>query len=396
MLSARNLAALNAASFTGSQIALVPLFPFLAERTGLSLAHILTAFSVGSALFLWGSPYWAQASDSAGRARILLFGTLGLAGSLAILMGLALSRPLPSTLSLTALILSRVLYGLLASAVVPVAQAWQSDEHAGDQQNAAMARHSLALSAGRFLSLTAVVALADHPVLILLTLVLLAIWLVVFNGQHARRGNVPIAKRSSAARSPGPALSLAWPIFALAFCFTGSVELVNSSLGGTLQTIFQLDAAAAARFVGQLLLGASAVVLATQAIARGLLKRSWRAPLSLGLLSLLSGCTLLVGAGSREQIWIALALISIALGLIPPSYLSALAGSEASRAGRGRAAGLLSSTQTLGYAAGAGLAAWSFHFAAGDRGPALFSIVAASMVVGAVLLLRQPAKEAQR
>ena len=384
MISAKNLAALNAAAFTGSQIALVPLFPYLAERTGLSIATVLAAFALGSALFVWGSPYWAKRSDDTGRAPTLLIGALGLALSLALIL-LAAFAPVPKPFALTFLLASRVLYGLLASAIAPVAQAWQSDLHSREEQNAAMTRHSLALSAGRLVALAAVVSLASHPSVILGALYALALALAALN---ARAEAAPM-KAAEKMAALAPSYVSAWPVFALAFLFTGSVELVNSSLSGTLRHLFALDAAATARFVGQLLLGASAVVLLTQALARRALRRSWRAPLIAGLASLVAGAAALATAADRPQVWLALALISVALGLIPPSYLSALAGSAASRRGRGRAAGLLASTQTLGYAAGAALSAWSFHFFPGERGPALALIVALSLAAGAALLSRR-------
>jgi MFS family permease len=393
MVNSRTLASLNAAAFTGSQIALVPLFPFFAERTGLSLAQVLGSFAFGSALFVWGSPYWAKLSDQRGRPRVLFLGSAGLAISLGLLLLLVLISNLPPLLALTLLGLSRLLYGLLASSIAPVAQAWQSDLHGTEAQNAAMTHHSLALSAGRLGALLAVVALAPFPLAILGALTALAVVVTAFNARSAREVPLPRPGAPAAEAAAPHSFLLAWPIFALAFLFTGSVELVNSSLSGTLQHVFQLDAAAAARFVGQLLLGASAVVLITQTAARRVLRRTWKSPLVVGLLSLLAGATLLGSAVSRPQVWAALALISVALGLIPPSYLSALAGSTASRAGRGRAAGLLASTQTLGYAAGAGLGAWSFHFFPGERGPALSTIVMFALVVGFVLLFRRPAAE---
>ncbi|RZA07627.1 MAG: MFS transporter [Proteobacteria bacterium] len=389
------LAGLNASAFTGSQIALVPLFAYLAERLGLPLAQVLVAFALGSAIFVWGSPYWAQKSDAVGRARILFVGAAGLGASLATLsIAIFFGSGMAPYASFGCLIASRLLYGVCASAMAPVAQAWQSDLNSADEQNAAMARHSLFLSAGRLGALLLVVALAAHPEILLLGLTGSAAVLAVLNSRAAARA-VPAARAARIQTAP-PSLLLVWPIFALAFFFTSSVELVNSSLSGLLQQIFGLTSGEAARFVGQLLLTASAIVMLSQIAARNLLRRSWRTPLIAGLLFLAGGAATLLASSSRAEVWIALGLISVALGLIPPSYLSALAGTDVSRSERGKAAGFLASTQTLGYAAGALLSAASFHFFPGDRGPALLLTVAIAMGAGLYLLARARRPEGTR
>jgi hypothetical protein len=346
------VASANAFVFAGAQISLLPLFPLLAARMHVPLAQVLLCFGAGSFLLVWGSPFWAKKSDAWGRSRILAIGSIALLVSLALIAFLLLVA-MPAWMAAASLVLSRLIYGLVAASLVPVSQALQSDCEGLAPQGAAMARHTLSLAGGRMVFLAAAVLSAVSPEVLLYGTVSAAATLVAINFAF----QAPALAASFCAREyQRSSLGSRWPIFALAFCFTGSVELVNSSLGGFLQRVFSLSPEGAGKFVAQLLLAASFVVFATQLVARRYLRASWRGPLFLGLLALLTGAGFLAAATAHAHFWIGITALSMALGLVPASYLSALASSELTAGRRGRLAGYLSATQTLGYAAGGGLA----------------------------------------
>ena len=374
----RHIATANAAFFSGSQILFVPLFPWLAERMQAPLAHVLACFSAGSFLFLWGAPFWARRSDRDGRIPVLLIGSTGLAlaFSLTAFLGLGLVH---GHAALALLLFARIVYGLFAAATAPVAQAQQSDLEPPSRQGHAMGRHSLALAGGRVLALGAALALPPLPLLAgnaFLTCLLAGI-----NFAHRNKGASPT--KEAEISEPNPVAPRLWPIFALALLFTASVELLNSSLAAEVRRIFTLSATEVSPFVAKLLLGASLVVLVSQWAARRVLQRSWRAPLISGLLLLAAGAALFSVASNELQLWAAIALISVALGLVPPSYLTALAASSGTK--RGRAAGTVAAMQTLGYAGGSALAALSLQVSSLGPAPALLAATGVCVLFGLYL-----------
>ena len=119
----KNLLILNTLTFASTQILLFTLLPILSEKFSVSLSVIIGCFSLGSFLFLWGAPYWSSASDKIGRDQVMSVGLAGLAVSFFLIVVLVhFSLPMGGTLTLVYLLLSRLLYGSLASAITPVAQ----------------------------------------------------------------------------------------------------------------------------------------------------------------------------------------------------------------------------------------------------------------------------------
>lgn len=80
---------LNTLTFASTQILLFTLFPLLAEKLSLSLSTIVACFSLGTFLFLWGSPFWSSKSDKIGRDQVMSYGLAGLGISFAIIVALS-------------------------------------------------------------------------------------------------------------------------------------------------------------------------------------------------------------------------------------------------------------------------------------------------------------------
>lgn len=350
-MRAKILASLNAFTFSGAQVLLIALFPFLAERLGLSLAVVVGSFGLGSALFLVGTPFWSNQSDRLGRAPVLAAGSFGLFLSLFILWGLLRYYP-GATFALPLLAASRVVYGFLSSAIAPVAQSLQADS--AKDPAAAMHLHSWSLNLGRAFSLVAFVALGLEPETLLAAFL---IWVAGLTALNILFSFASFTRASSPA--PARAGEIKW-IFAVAFSFACFVETLNSSLGGFLKSRFDLEGIAASTLTARLLLACALGVVLIQTLTRALrlfrLSPDWI--MACGALALVAGGFFLTGAEKTEDLLLAVALLSVGIGLLPPVYLAQIR----SGASYGKRAGLVGFAHTAGYSAGMGLAALRFQF----------------------------------
>lgn len=361
------LASLNAFTFSGVQVLLIALFPFLAEKLGLSLSVVVGSFGLGSALFLVGTPFWSSQSDRLGRVPVLAAGSFGLFLSLFVLWGLLRYYP-GAALALPLLMASRVVYGLLASAIPPVAQSLQADS--AKNPAAAMHLHSWSLNLGRAFALVAFIALGLNPETLLAGYLLWVAALLFlnlcfsFSGSHA-----PAATPAK--------LGEAKLIFAVAFSFACFVETLNSSLGGFLKHRFDLEGLDASALTARLLLACALGVVLIQALTRALrlfrLSPDWI--MAVGTLALVAGGFCLAGAEQTQDLTLAVGALALGIGLLPPVYLAQI-GSGASY---GKRAGLVGFAHTAGYAAGMGLAALRFQFSAIPL-PLLLTIIALAML----------------
>jgi hypothetical protein len=381
----RALASVSAFLFGGVQISLVALYPYIAERTNLGLAVVVACFSLGGLLFLWGSPFWAAKSDELGRERVLALGAAGLAASLLFLY-LALHAP-SSGFALAALLGARLLYGIFASSLAPVAQALQMDL-GGSAGTKAMLNHSLSLSAGRVAG-PLLLMLAGNRIQAWLTLALLAALVVA--AWNALASVWARAPRKSEATAETGWVAMRGPLL-LGLLFACYAEALNSSLGGALSAWHSLPATEAAQWMAKILLVTSLAVLAAQATARLLFAKDWGKLMAAGLCGLLSGSLLLASAPVGVWLWVSVALLSLGFGFLPPAYFAALHARE----GGAKGAGWLASAHTLGYALGGGLAALALRTGL-SHGPGLWVALALAVCGAAapLLLTRQArAKEA--
>lgn len=385
-LKMKALASLSAFVFSAAQVLWIALFPFLAEKLSLSLSTIIASFGLGSFLFVFGSPYWAAKSDLYGRGKILSLGLAALFVSFALLVFLVVSPFQAASINCGFLFLSRLIYGLIASAIVPVAQAIQADSAGSESMSKAMATHSMSLGLGRVAGLTLLifpqVMEAANGVENVLFLVLGAVAvtsvLSFLTGQALDISHSTRAEDMVQTRSWVSELSDIKFVVLIAFLFASFVEAVNSSLAGRVQALFQLDGLAAGRWSAKMLLAASIGIVLVQGLYRVLSRKERRQSLSIalgiGVAALFFGSILFVSAGTATEFVFAISFFVIGIGLIPPVYLSLLKTTLITSRG-GRRAGVVGSAQTLGYAFGAGLSALTFRSGTIEAGHVLCLIV---------------------
>ncbi len=376
------LVSLSAFVFSAAQVIWIALFPFLAEKLELSLSTVIASFGWGSFLFVFGSPYWAAKSDVHGCDKILSLGIAALLISFALLVFLVASPFDSAAKNFAFLLLSRTIYGLIASAIVPVAQAIQADMEDRDSVAKAMATHSISLGLGRVAGLTLLVFSLDERFVENLLFIVLAVlggtFLLSVNlGRKLPSRPTAAGEKAVLLRSWTAELGDIKYVVLIAFLFAAFVEAVNSSLAGRLQSLFQIDGLAAAQWSAKMLMAASVGIVLVQFLYRLLARREKRSlPVALvvGVAALFFGSVFFATAGAASQFYVAIALFVVGIGLIPPVYLSLLRANSGHSRG-GRRAGIVGSAQTLGYAFGTGLSAVTFRSGTLDAGHVLCLIV---------------------
>ena len=153
---------LTSLTFSSVQMVLYTTIPYISDTTGVLTSNIIGAIGIGSLIFSMMGPFWATRSDKLGRARVLRIGILGMIISFGLLSSLFIfNGPLSVSSKTWMVYLSRILYGLLASAVIPVIQAWQLDITEGQHRVETLTKNSMFLNLGRILG--PVLILLDRP-----------------------------------------------------------------------------------------------------------------------------------------------------------------------------------------------------------------------------------------
>ncbi len=366
------IAYLNTLTFSCVQMILYTTIPYIAEQTGVATSNIIAAISIGSLFFAVCSPYWATKSDRLGRKRVLSIGMFGMGLSFILLSSLFLfNQSLSVTVKVVMVFAARIIYGLLASAVVPVSQAWQLDLTDEDQRIKVMTRNSMCLNLGRILG----------PVIILFKKVNFefmifgaTIWIFTLaigcfmsstsavknsDTQGSELSFIDILKEQSQKWKLDIKESL-YPIL-LALVFTGFVGILHTFLGHHLKVTLEIRGDEATVLMAKIVLVLSALALIFQQASIWLLKKAWRPRVLVGAISLVIGSFILMKAASQSEIWIAVGFISLATALIPPAYLALVSQTkqESKTSVHGKKLGLASIAHSLGYALGAGLIALS-------------------------------------
>lgn len=318
------------------QFLIIALYPALSEALNLSISQLILCFTLGSLLFIWSAPFWAKKSDELGRQKILGLGLAGLSLSFFVLIFLNGSS-LPFSLGFSLLLISRIIYGLTASAIVSVVQAWWRDQAGDVSKN--MLSHSMGLNLGRFLAPLLILILQGEITYLLWGM---AIWSSLLTLASMLVASTPVKK--SEIKTAESDFELSFPIV-LAFLSTLFIGVIHSNLAHHIQGSLQLTAKETTLLCSQVLLGSSFLVLVLQF---GLKKWGQLKAQSLivsGVGGWIMAAYLLGEISGKSQLWMFIGLISVGLATITPGYLTLL------KSG-GKSAGLISSTQTIGLTLG--------------------------------------------
>ncbi len=362
------IAYLNTLTFSCVQMILYTTIPYIAEKTGVVTANIIGAISVGSLIFAFMGPFWAAKSDKLGRKRVLSFGMLGMTISFILIASLFIfNSSIPLSIKIAMVFASRIVYGLLASAIVPVSQAWQLDLISEAEHIKVLTRNSMCLNLGRILG----------PILILfkqvnfeLIIYGATIWILTLatscflTSESEKKLIDPqneIKIKDIINNWKESIKEALYPIL-LAMIFTSFIGILHTFLGHHLKEVLHIDGKGATILFAKIILVLSILALLVQQASIWLLKSKWIPRVLIGAGSLVTGSIVLMYSKDEQSIWISIFFISFATALIPPVYLSLISNSKKEKTKEsvfGKKLGLASVAHSFGYAVGAGLIALS-------------------------------------
>ncbi|WP_054180592.1 MFS transporter [Trabulsiella odontotermitis] len=325
------------------QNGLLVVLPQLVSMTGLSLSVWAGLLMFGSMLFLPASPWWGSQAEIRGCKHVVLAALLGYLASFAVLALVVWSMAdgsLGVVGGMAGLIVSRALYGLTVSGMVPAAQTWAMQRAGTENRMAALASISSGLSCGRLLGPPlAAAALSLHPqapLWLMAIAPLLALMTVV------RQPNdpplPPVAHQSTRLQ-----LSML-PYLLLALLLAASISLMQLGLSPHLKPLFPQDATQVSHHVAWLLSLAAISTL----LAQFLVVRPQR--LSAGRLLTVAAVLLVCGLALMSlpglvTFYVGIVIASLGSAMATPGYQLLLN----DRLSTGKGAGVIATSHTLGY-----------------------------------------------
>ena len=325
------------------QNGLLVMLPQLVTLTGLSLSVWAGLLMFGSMLFFPASPWWGRQSERHG-CKVVMLASLG--GYLASFLVMALvvwamsSGVLNAVWGLAGLVLSRTLYGLTVSGLVPAAQTWAIQRAGLDKRMAALATISSGLSCGRLLGPPlAALMLSVNPVAPLwLMAVAPFIALLLVLREAADPPLPPVAHQSTRLQ-----VSML-PFLGLALLLAALVSLMQLGLSPHLHPLLQGDPVQISHHVAMLLSLAALATLAAQFLVVRPQHFSPMTLLCLAAVLMVTGLGLMYVA-DLALFYVGIVMTSLGAAMATPGYQLLLN----DRLTTGKGAGVIATSHTLGY-----------------------------------------------
>ncbi|QFQ09871.1 MFS transporter [Enterobacter sichuanensis] len=325
------------------QNGLLVMLPQLVTLTGLSLSVWAGLLMFGSMLFLPASPWWGRQSERHGCKSVMLAALSGYLASfvvMALVVWAMAAGRLDTVWGLAGLVLSRTLYGLTVSGLVPAAQTWAIQRAGLEKRMAALATISSGLSCGRLLGPPlAAMMLSVNPVapLWLMAIAPLIALLLVLR-EVADPPLPPVAHQST--RLTAAML----PFLLLALLLAALVSLMQLGLSPHLSPLLNGNAREISHHVAVLLSLAALATLAAQFLV---VRPQHFSPVT--LLCLAAGL-MVVGLGVMciadvALFYAGIVITSLGAAMATPGYQLLLN----DRLTTGKGAGVIATSHTLGY-----------------------------------------------
>ncbi|MCM7588902.1 MFS transporter [Enterobacter chuandaensis] len=325
------------------QNGLLVMLPQLVTLTGLSLSVWAGLLMFGSMLFLPASPWWGRQSERRGCKVVMvasLSGYLASFGVMALVVWAMAAGMLAGAWGLAGLILSRLLYGLTVSGMVPAAQTWAIQRAGLEKRMAALATISSGLSCGRLLGPPlAALMLSVNPVapLWLMAIAPLIALLLVLR-EVADPPLPPVAHQSTRLQ-----VSML-PFLLLALLLAALVSLMQLGLAPHLSPLLEGNARDISHHVALLLSLAALATLAAQFLV---VRPQHFSPLTLLCIAavlMVTGLGLMCVA-ELALFYVGIAITSLGAAMATPGYQLLLN----ERLTTGKGAGAIATSHTLGY-----------------------------------------------
>ncbi|MER1492069.1 MFS transporter [Enterobacter cloacae] len=325
------------------QNGLLVMLPQLVTMTGLSLSVWAGLLMFGSMLFLPASPWWGRQSERHGCKSVMLASLSGYLASffvMALVVWAMANGMLNAAWGLAGLILSRTLYGLTVSGLVPAAQTWAIQRAGLEKRMAALATISSGLSCGRLLGPPlAALMLSVNPVAPLWLMAMAPfIALLMVLREVADPPLPPVAQQATRLQ-----VSML-PYLMLALLLAALVSLMQLGLSPHLSPLLDGNVAQISHHVALLLSLAALATLAAQFLV---VRPQHFRPMTL---LCLAAMLMVVGLGVMcladvALFYVGIVITSLGAAMATPGYQLLLN----DRLTTGKGAGVIATSHTLGY-----------------------------------------------
>lgn len=325
------------------QNGLLVMLPQLVTMTGLSLSVWAGLLMFGSMLFLPASPWWGRQSERHGCKSVMLASLSGYLASffvMALVVWAMAKGMLNAAWGLAGLILSRTLYGLTVSGLVPAAQTWAIQRAGLEKRMAALATISSGLSCGRLLGPPlAALMLSVNPVAPLWLMAMAPfIALLMVLREVADPPLPPVAQQATRLQAS------MLPYLMLALLLAALVSLMQLGLSPHLSPLLDGNAAQISHHVALLLSLAALATLAAQFLV---VRPQHFRPMTL---LCLAAVLMVVGLGVMcladvALFYVGIVITSLGAAMATPGYQLLLN----DRLTTGKGAGVIATSHTLGY-----------------------------------------------
>ncbi|WP_368528842.1 MFS transporter [Enterobacter cloacae] len=325
------------------QNGLLVMLPQLVTMTGLSLSVWAGLLMFGSMLFLPASPWWGRQSERHGCKSVMLASLSGYLASffvMALVVWAMANGMLNAAWGLAGLILSRTLYGLTVSGLVPAAQTWAIQRAGLEKRMAALATISSGLSCGRLLGPPlAALMLSVNPVAPLWLMAMAPfIALLLVLREVADPPLPPVAQQATRLQAS------MLPYLMLALLLAALVSLMQLGLSPHLSPLLDGNAAQISHHVALLLSLAALATLAAQFLV---VRPQHFRPMTL---LCLAAVLMVVGLGVMcladvVLFYVGIVITSLGAAMATPGYQLLLN----DRLTTGKGAGVIATSHTLGY-----------------------------------------------
>jgi len=302
------------------QSILFVVFPPLVEEIGLSLTQFGLIFSISNLMLAVAAVYWGRMSDRVGRKPLLLLGLFGYAlGTTIVALSLEWGlrgSPAPWLL-FGVIVLARLIYAGLASAINPTATAYFADTTTRDQRARGMALLGMSSGIGTMLGPVIGGGLAFvsviFPMYVAIGLSLLAMVLIALKLKEPDR--VPVPEHQQADK-------LKWydrrvlPFLILFFCFWTFFTLNQITIAFYLEKVIGIDSGAdVARAAATALFSMAVWAVLMQAVVIQKMQIKPRTMLRIGIPVFALGMFSLLMADSMVLVWVAFSMFGISMAL---------------------------------------------------------------------------------
>lgn len=325
------------------QNGLLVMLPQLVTMTELSLSVWAGLLMFGSMLFLPASPWWGRQSERHGCKSVMLASLSGYLASffvMALVVWAMANGMLNAAWGLAGLILSRTLYGLTVSGLVPAAQTWAIQRAGLEKRMAALATISSGLSCGRLLGPPlAALMLSVNPVAPLWLMAMAPfIALLMVLREVADPPLPPVAQQATRLQ-----VSML-PYLMLALLLAALVSLMQLGLSPHLSPLLDGNTAQISHHVALLLSLAALATLAAQFLV---VRPQHFRPMTL---LCLAAVLMVVGLGVMcladvALFYVGIVITSLGAAMATPGYQLLLN----DRLTTGKGAGVIATSHTLGY-----------------------------------------------